>query len=113
MDGLDRSIRAALARVMDPCSVAAGRPTSLLDMGLVLGWELAGGTLRIRFGVTFAGCTMAPHFIEAARAGLLAIDGIEAVDARVDTDFVWTPPEPLAMTGEPQAWRRPRQTGGA
>lgn len=106
---LDDRIRSALAQVMDPCSVAAGRPLSLLAMGLVPGWEMQGTTLHIRFGVTFAGCTMAPHFVEAARTLLLAIDGIEAVEAVVDTGFVWAPdrmaaPAP-AMQGRPQAWR--------
>jgi metal-sulfur cluster biosynthetic enzyme len=106
---LDGAIRAALARVMDPCSVAAGRPLSLLAMGLVPGWALDGRVLTIRFAVTFAGCTMAPHFIEAATALLLEIDGIDRVDARVDTGFVWSPElaalPPTAMRGRPQAWK--------
>jgi metal-sulfur cluster biosynthetic enzyme len=105
--GLDSRIRAALDQVMDPCSVAAGRPLSLLAMGLVPGWEMRGSTLHIRFGVTFAGCTMAPHFLEAARTLLLQIDGIDAVDAVVDTSFVWVPEQvpPPALEGRPQAWR--------
>lgn len=107
MDGLDASIRTALDTVFDPCSVAAGRPMSLLAMGLVLGWEMRGTTLHIRFGVTFAGCTMAPHFVEAARAALLEVSGIDAVDTVVDTEFLWQPPadSALPMRGEPQAWR--------
>lgn len=105
MDDLDARIRAALDTVFDPCSVAAGRPMSLLAMGLVPGWDLSGDTLHVRFGVTFAGCTMAPHFVEAARAALLGVPGIEQVEALVDTDFVWQPPAPRAMAGAPQVWR--------
>ncbi len=106
---IDEAIRSALDQVLDPCSVAAGRPLSLLAMGLVPGWEMRGTTLHIRFGVTFAGCTMAPHFMEAAHALLLAIDGVDAVEAFVDTGFVWAPERIAASTpsmpGRPQAWR--------
>lgn len=103
------AVDAALARVYDPCSVASGRPQSLADMGLVLGWSLDDGVLTVRFAVTFAGCTMAPHFTEAARAALAGLPGVARVDTIVDTGFVWTPdrmaapPPPLA--GRPQAWR--------
>ena len=108
-DVIDAAVRAALARVHDPCSVAAGRPTSLIDMGLVRGWTFADGHLAVTFCVTFAGCTMAPHFVEAAARELAAIEGVERVSTAVDTEFAWTPDlmhgERPAMTGRPQAWR--------
>jgi metal-sulfur cluster biosynthetic enzyme len=104
----DDAIRDALGRVFDPCSVAAGRPTSILDMGLVLDWKMCGDALSIRFAVTFAGCTMAPHFVEAACAELRRIPGIRSVDASLDTAHVWTPPAGRTMVGEPQAWRKRR-----
>jgi metal-sulfur cluster biosynthetic enzyme len=103
---LEAAIRSALAGIHDPCSVAAGRPLSILAMGLVPGWELEGATLRIRFTVTNGLCTMAPHFIEAARTALLAIPGVEAVEASLDTSVAWAPLAPIAMHGVPQAWRQ-------
>ena len=75
-------------------------------MGLVLDARLEGSTLHITFCVTFAGCTMAPHFVEAARVELAKIEGVEAVVTRVDTDHVWQPVARVPMRGEPQAWRR-------
>jgi metal-sulfur cluster biosynthetic enzyme len=102
---LDAKIAAALAQIHDPCSIAAGRPISLAAMGLVRGWTLQDGVLT----VTFAGCTMAPHFPEAAAQALRQISGIRDVIAIIDTDFVWTPdlmPAPPLLVGEPQAWRR-------
>lgn len=104
---LDTTVRAALAGVYDPCSVAAGRPLSLVDMGLFLGARLDGGTLAVRFAVTFAGCTMAPHFLRAAEAELATLPGVEQVVATVDTSHVWSPPPlpPPPMRGTPQAWR--------
>lgn len=105
---LDDRISHALNAIHDPCSVASGRPTGLVDMGLVLGWEKSGRTLSVRFAVTFAGCTMAPHFTEAARRALLAFDEFDHVSVNLDTSHVWKRPASLkiAMQGEPQAWRK-------
>jgi len=105
---LDAAVRAALAGVHDPCSVAAGRPLSLVDMGLLLDARLAGGTLSVSFAVTFAGCTMAPHFLRAAEVELAKLPGVARVVATVDTTAVWSPdrmPAPPSMRGTPQAWR--------
>ncbi|MFN3592173.1 MAG: iron-sulfur cluster assembly protein, partial [Thermaurantiacus sp.] len=104
----DADVRAALAGIHDPCSVAAGRPTNLVDMGLMIGWQQDGERLALRLAVTFAGCTMAPHFAEAARAALAELPGITEVEVAVDSGFVWTP-ERMAvparpMEGTPRAW---------
>ena len=107
---IDDAIRAVLSRIHDPCSIAAGRPISVLDMGLVRGWELdAEGVLTVTFCVTFAGCTMAPHFAQAAADDLAALPQVTRVETVIDTDFVWTPDKmkaaPRVMQGRPQAWR--------
>ncbi|MEE4155238.1 MAG: iron-sulfur cluster assembly protein [Erythrobacter sp.] len=104
---LDDRIRSMLNSIHDPCSIAAGRPTGLIDMGLVLGWEMEGRSLCVRFAVTFAGCTMAPHFTEAARTALGAFEEFDRVETRVDTNHVWERPASLriALEGKPQAWR--------
>ncbi len=107
---LDRQIKSALGQVYDPCSIAAGRPISLVDMGLVTEWAFADGALSITFCVTFAGCTMAPHFVEAARVELSKIKGVREVITQVDTDYIWTPPALAPMHGRPQAWREYRKT---
>lgn len=98
-------VRAACAPIHDPCSIAAGRPISIADMGLVRAAELRDGVLTITFGVTWAGCTMAPHFTQAARAACAKLPGVRRVEAVVDTVADWAPPPLSAMTGRPQAWR--------
>lgn len=109
INGIDDDIRAVLGRIHDPCSIAAGRPVSVLDMGLVRGWVLEGGVLTVTFCVTFAGCTMAPHFAQAAADDLARLAGVERVETVIDTTFVWTPDKMKAaapeMRGRPQAWR--------
>lgn len=106
---IDDEIRAVLSRIHDPCSIAAGRPVSVLDMGLVRGWVLDGGVLSVTFCVTFAGCTMAPHFAQAAAEDLARLSGVARVETVIDTDFAWTPDmmkaAPMEMRGRPQAWR--------
>jgi metal-sulfur cluster biosynthetic enzyme len=103
---LDDRIAGILDRVHDPCSVAAGRPTSIRAMGLVRGWRLEGGVLTVTFCVTFPGCTMAPHFTEAAREALAGLPGVERVETVVDTSIEWIPPPLRAPEGEPQGWRK-------
>lgn len=107
---IDAAIRDELRQIYDPCSVAAGRPQSVLDMGLVLDWTLSdSGELEVRFCVTFPGCTLAPHFLEAARERLAAISGVAAVRTWVDTSHVWQPPSAAPHTPppqyRPQEWR--------
>lgn len=87
----DATIAAALNAVLDPCSVAAARPLGLIDMGLVLGWQREAATLIVTLCTTSGECAMAPHFLEAARAALLALPGVERVEMKIDHDFVWTP----------------------
>jgi metal-sulfur cluster biosynthetic enzyme len=106
----DEAIRAVLGRIHDPCSIAAGRPVSVLDMGLVRGWDVdADGVLTVTFCVTFAGCTMAPHFAQAAADDLAKLPGVARVETVIDTDFLWEPAmmaaAPATMRGTPQAWR--------
>jgi metal-sulfur cluster biosynthetic enzyme len=77
----------------------------------VLDWQIEGRVLHVTFAVTFAGCTMAPHFTEAARVALEEFYEFDRVVTEVDTAHVWERPASLAvkMSGEPQAWRK-RQT---
>jgi metal-sulfur cluster biosynthetic enzyme len=88
---LDESIRAILDAVQDPCSVAAGRPHGLIEMGLVLGWTMKGNHLAIDMCLTAGDCMMAPHFIEAAKAELLKEPDIASVEVVIDHDFLWAP----------------------
>ncbi len=113
LSAFDASVVAALDRVYDPCSVAAGRPTGLHAMGLVLGWELREGVLCVDFCATFTGCTLAPHFMSAAQAALAELPGVARVVTRMDSGFLWTPdrmraaPKLRAPAVTPWALRQP------
>lgn len=88
----DQEIAAVLAGVQDPCSVAAGAPLSLVDMGLVRGWNIdEHGHLTVRLAVTSPLCTMAGHFLLDAETRLAALPSVRSVETVVDADVDWTP----------------------
>lgn len=88
---LDADIRKVFSEIYDPCSIAAGRPISLLDMGLVLGWTLEDGHLIVTMCTTFAGCTMAPKFTEEAEPKLAVLENVTSAAVIIDPTFFWTP----------------------
>ena len=61
---LEERIRAALDDVRDPCSVVAGVPAGLAEMGLVRSLEVRdtpdGAVVRVAIGVTEPTCLMGP-----------------------------------------------------
>jgi metal-sulfur cluster biosynthetic enzyme len=81
----------ALAAVPDPCSVAAGAPLGLLDMGLVRSWEIdADDRLTVVLDVTSAACMMAGHFVLDAETRLREIPGVRSVSVRVEPTLEWS-----------------------
>ena len=85
------AVEAVLEQVVDPCSLAAGTPLSLRDMGLVRSWTWRDGRLELVLCVTAPGCGFVGHMARAATDGLLALDGVREVDVRVDPEVVWDP----------------------
>ena len=84
-------VERALARVHDPCSLAAGSPVSITDLGLITGWSVDGGSLRVSIAATGPGCTFLGKIADAARAELLTLRGVRHVRIELDTEFVWDP----------------------
>ena len=105
--GWEDKIAAALADVADPCSVAAGVPLSLLDMGLVRGWELSEeGDLEVRLDVTAPVCLMSGHFVADAQRRLEAIPGLRQVTVTIDPSGDWSPERMSGGAAERLAKRR-------
>jgi metal-sulfur cluster biosynthetic enzyme len=89
---LDDQVRAALDQVCDPCSIAANAPLSIIDMGLVRGWELDNeGNLVVSMCVTSPSCTMGAHMVRAAEAELAKITGVKNARVEIDAAVFWTP----------------------
>jgi metal-sulfur cluster biosynthetic enzyme len=88
-------VRAALDAVVDPCSVVAGAPAGLVQMGLVRALELCegepGATIRVHIGVTEPGCLMGASFAAQAHAQLEQLDGVARVEIELDHANDWMP----------------------
>jgi metal-sulfur cluster biosynthetic enzyme len=91
----EAEVREALDAVVDPCSVVAGAPAGLVQMGLVRSLELSegesGATIRICIGVTEPGCLMGASFAAQARAQLERLAGVARVEIELDHANDWMP----------------------
>ena len=106
----ERDVRAALNEIVDPCSVAAGEPAGLADMGLVRRIEVCpgqeGAHVEVVLALTEPTCLMGFPFVRSARERVAALPGVEAVEVSLDPDFEWTPSEMSPEYAERLARRR-------
>jgi metal-sulfur cluster biosynthetic enzyme len=84
-------LRAALRRVVDPCSIATGVQVDLLDMGLVKDLRFDGGTARVELIVTSPLCTQVGLIIDRVHEVLEGVDGVGSVEVTVDARAEWWP----------------------
>jgi len=94
---LDR-VRTCLNEVIDPCSVTAGAPAGLVDMGLVRTLQVArredGRTEAVvAIGITHPFCMMAGVFLNEVRKRLAEIEGLDHAEVSLDSETMWTPAE--------------------
>jgi len=77
-------IRAELNGILDPCSVVAGAPAGIDEMGLIRRLTVTdargGVAVGVRIGVTEPGCMMGASFAIKARERLEALPGVVAAD---------------------------------
>ena len=76
-------IRTALQPVKDP-----EINISIVDLGLIRGIEVDGGSVTVRLTLTSPMCPLGPEIVEAAKFALNRIDGVE----KADVELVWSPP---------------------
>lgn len=87
-------VRELLNSILDPCSITAGVPAGLCDMGLIRSVEVVGTdlqqTVKVTVGVTEPGCFMVGAFATEVRRRLLEQPGVVAVELELDSGFDWT-----------------------
>lgn len=89
---LDRdAVLAALARVVDPCSIATGVPVSLPDMGMVKAIDIADGCVTITLRVTSPSCWQAAHIMAKAEECVAEIAGCKQAICQLDPAWDWMP----------------------
>jgi metal-sulfur cluster biosynthetic enzyme len=90
---VDRSeVDRRLDLVKDPCSLAAGTPLGLAEMGLVRGWDFDEhtGLLTVRLCVTSPACFLSGQMADAVREQLTAVAGVTTVEIVIDSDHRWS-----------------------
>jgi metal-sulfur cluster biosynthetic enzyme len=88
-DELLSAVTDGLAKVIDPCSAAHGRPLNLWEMGLVRDLKVEGGVVTLHLYLTSPACTMLGKFYEMAEQALLPIPGIDRIEIVPDTGLDW------------------------
>jgi metal-sulfur cluster biosynthetic enzyme len=84
-------IEARLERVTEPCSLAFGKPISIVEMGLIERIDLAGGHAVITLCLTDAACAHFAGMQRFIRDELLDMPEINAVTVKQTLDQLWTP----------------------
>jgi metal-sulfur cluster biosynthetic enzyme len=85
------AVEAALAHVVDPCSVATGVPINLADMGLIKDVTITGGRVEVTLRLTSPICWQAGSIVDTARRNVEAVPGVEEVTCTVDAASEWLP----------------------
>ncbi|HEY2651899.1 MAG TPA: iron-sulfur cluster assembly protein [Solirubrobacteraceae bacterium] len=89
-------IREVLNGIIDPCSITAGVPAGMDDMGLISDVQVAedgagGQRISVAVGVTDPTCMLLGSFANEARLRLADLPGVTSVDIKLDHELEWTP----------------------
>jgi metal-sulfur cluster biosynthetic enzyme len=91
---LEPGIRQLLNAIIDPCSVAAGTPAGLEDMGLVRALMISetseGVHVDVTLAVTHPFCMMSAVFVNETRTQLSELPTVTSVEVGLDGAFLWT-----------------------
>ena len=84
-------VRDALARVVDPCSIATGVPLTLAEMGMVRDIAVDSGQVSLTLVLTSPVCWQSGNIIQAVEASVNRLPWVTAVTCTVDHDAGWLP----------------------
>ena len=89
---LEALIRGVLDGIKDPCSLAAGVPLGLDEMGLIDSIAIAAdGAVTLRLRLTSPFCHMIGYFKTEATRLVSALPGVTAVTLEADNGLDWSP----------------------
>jgi ring-1,2-phenylacetyl-CoA epoxidase subunit PaaD len=82
----ERVVKGLLDEIVDPCSVVAGTPIGLLQMGIVDAVDVHGDDVSIKLLPTFPGCIYTAVFAGEIERRLAALDWPAAIEVSVIVD---------------------------
>jgi len=86
-----RAVMAALAGVVDPCSIATGLAISLIDMGMIHGIQIDGARVSITLRLTSPLCLQVGLILTEVERRVAKIPGVAVVECGVDPAAEWLP----------------------
>lgn len=99
-------IAGALDQVKDPCSVTAGSPMGLAEMGMIKTAEVSDdGDVALVLRLTSPFCEMIGFLKSQAEEKIGGLPGVRSVTVSADSGFDWSPDD---MSPERQQQRRDR-----
>jgi metal-sulfur cluster biosynthetic enzyme len=113
----EQDVRSALNGIVDPCSLAAGAPAGIEELGLIRELsveDVAGGVrVEVAIGVTEPGCMMGASFVVKARAMFDEMPAVVSHDVRLDHAADWEPSDIDPAYAKRLAATRAGRVGGA
>lgn len=92
MTDVQAQIGRALGAVKDPCSVAAGTPLGLDEMGMVDKVEMGvDGAVTVWIKLTSPTCVLLGYFVREIQAHVGAVGGVTSVEVIFDAGLDWEP----------------------
>ena len=89
---IDRdAVLAALGRVIDPCSLGAGVPASIVEMGLISSLESETDRVLVTLRLTSPVCAQVSGICAAIESEVGTVPGVTAVQCEVDCGAEWWP----------------------
>lgn len=80
-----------LREIEDPCSVQAGRPMDIVQMGLVGELHIEAGRVSMTLVLTEPVCWFSKDLIAFARDKILQVPGVTEAEVALDAQEIWTP----------------------
>ena len=66
-------------------------PISVVDLGLIYDCQVAGGDVKVKMTLTFAGCGMGPYIAKQAEWRIAELENVDDVEVELFFDPPWTP----------------------
>jgi metal-sulfur cluster biosynthetic enzyme len=84
-------VETQLEGVVEPCSIAFGKPISIVEMGLIERIVVTDSHVSITLCLTDAACVHYAAMARFIRDAVLALPEINSVDVVQTLDQIWTP----------------------
>ncbi len=88
---LANAVYDAIARVEDPCSVAANAPLTVFELGLVRAWSVdPNGDVTVSISPTAPSCVLIAGMKTSIEQHVAGVEGVRNVQVDIETSTLWS-----------------------